>query len=433
MRRLSLVFLPLLLLIFVSSSMMSDSPHGKDFKLSCDLCHNSNSWKLDKSIYAFNHDKTAFPLTGQHSTLDCRVCHTSLVFSEAKTSCVDCHTDMHYQTVGPDCARCHSTKSWIVENVTDMHQRSRFPLLGAHRTADCSVCHKSASLLRFEPLGIQCYDCHQADYQAATAPNHVQGNFSKDCIKCHGVNSLTWNSTNVDHSFFPLTLGHAIDCSKCHTNGGFSGLSMDCVSCHISNYNNSTNPNHSTNHFPTTCGDCHTTNPGWKPATFTIHNNYFVLTGAHVTISCDKCHNGNYSTVLPQTCVGCHQTDYNNTNNPPHATSQFGTDCQTCHNTTAWIPATFDHDGKYFPIYSGHHAGTWTLCSDCHTNPSNYAIFDCISCHAHSNQGQVDNAHQGVSGYSYNSQACYNCHPTGSSGKLNNQMRMKKSNNINKN
>ena len=101
---------------------------------------------------------------------------------------------------------------------------------------------------------------------------------------------------------------------------------------------------------------------------------------------------------------------------PPHASAQFPTDCQTCHTTTAWIPSTFNHDGQYFPIYSGHHAGKWTLCADCHTNASNYQVFSCIDCHAHSNQAQVNSDHQGVSGYSYNSVACYNCHPTGSSG-----------------
>jgi hypothetical protein len=114
--------------------------------------------------------------------------------------------------------------------------------------------------------------------------------------------------------------------------------------------------------------------------------------------------------------VGCHLNDYNQTTNPPHASAQFPTDCQTCHTTVAWSPSTFNHDGQYFPIYSGHHAGTWTLCSECHTNNSNYAVFSCIDCHQHSNQSEVNNQHQGVSGYSYTSAACYSCHPTGSSG-----------------
>ncbi len=414
MRKLSLVILSLLVVVFLSAKLMSDSPHGKDFNLPCELCHSSKSWKLDKSIYAFDHNKTAFALTGEHQSLDCRICHPTLVFSDAKTSCIDCHTDMHNQTVGPDCGRCHTTKSWIVENITEIHQRSRFPLLGPHYTTDCSVCHKSASLLRFEPLGTLCYDCHQANYESAKNPDHVKGNFSTDCSTCHSVTSFTWTSLNVNHDFFPLVQGHAnLDCSRCHTSGSFDGLSPVCVSCHQATYDATTNPNHSAAKIPTSCSDCHTLNPGWKPATFTIHDTYYALTGKHATISCDQCHNGNYSTPLPITCVGCHQADYNNTNNPNHAAAQFGTDCQTCHNTSAWIPSTFDHDNKYFPIYSGKHQGTWTLCTDCHTTPNNYGVFSCIDCHAH-NKTDMDNAHSGVGGYEYNSLACYSCHPTGS-------------------
>lgn len=487
MRKLSLIILSLIAVAFLPHRVLADSPHGIGFNLSCDLCHNSTNWTLDKSIYAFNHSTTAFPLTGQHQAVNCRSCHPTLVFSEAKTACNECHTDMHNQTVGPDCGRCHTSKSWIVENITELHQRSRFPLLGAHRTTDCSNCHKSASLLRFEPLGVLCYDCHQANYNAATQPNHVQGNFSKDCIQCHSINGSTWTSSNVDHSFFPLTKGHGnLNCSRCHTNGSFTNISNQCVSCHVSNYNTSANPNHKSANIPTTCADCHTTDFGWKPATFTIHNTYYALTGAHITTNCDQCHNGNYAvtantcvgchqanydnsqnpnhkvaniptscadchtttpgwkpasfaihntywqltgahatttcnqchngvyTNTPNTCVGCHLTAYNQTTNPPHASSQFGTDCQSCHSTSAWVPATFDHDSKYFPIYSGKHQGTWTLCTDCHTTASNYAIFSCIDCHAHNNQSSVNNQHQGVGGYSYTSLACYSCHPTGS-------------------
>lgn len=279
MRKLSLVILPLLVFVFISAKYASDSPHGKDFSLSCDLCHSSDSWKLDKSIYAFDHNKTRFPLEGQHQVTDCRSCHPTLVFADAKTACVECHTDMHYQTVGPDCGRCHTPKSWIVDNVTEIHQRSRFPLTGPHYTTDCSLCHKSASLLRFEPLGVLCYDCHEANYLATTSPNHVLGGYSKNCTDCHSPNDFTWTSTNVNHDFFPLTLGHAnVNCNTCHTSGNYTNISKDCNSCHMPDYNASLNPNHQQAQIPVTCADCHTTIPGWKPATFAIHSNYWALT-----------------------------------------------------------------------------------------------------------------------------------------------------------
>jgi hypothetical protein len=235
------------------------------------------------------------------------------------------------------------------------------------------------------------------------------------CYSCHPTGSVS-GAFNHNNSGFPLTGAHTtVLCSACHTSG-FSGTPTACSACHISSYNQTNNPTHSTLGISTDCASCHTTNPGWTPALFPIHNNYWQLTGAHATITnCDQCHNGNYNTA-PNTCVGCHLNDYNQTNNPPHQTEQFPTDCQSCHTTTAWIPSTFNHDNQYFPIYSGHHAGVWTLCSDCHTTPTNYQLFSCIDCHAHSNQSQVNNQHQGVSGYSYNSAACYSCHPTGSSG-----------------
>ena len=107
-----------------------------------------------KGTYAFNHDSTKFQLEGQHQSIDCKMCHTSFVFSQAEPDCMSCHTDMHYQTVGFECARCHTPKSWIVENINDIHRQGRFPLVGAHVTADCQQCHPSASLLKFEPQGI---------------------------------------------------------------------------------------------------------------------------------------------------------------------------------------------------------------------------------------------------------------------------------------
>jgi hypothetical protein len=183
------------------------------------------------------------------------------------------------------------------------------------------------------------------------------------------------------------------------------------------NFNASLNPNHAALGIPTTCNTCHSTSPNWVPASFPIHNNYYVLAGAHISIAnnCAQCHNGNYN-VTPNTCVGCHQADYNQTTSPPHAASQFPTSCTDCHSQTAWSPANWNHDGQYFPIYSGKHKNEWDACTDCHPNPANYAVFTCTTaCHP---QSSMNNKHQGVSGYSYTSTACLNCHPNGSGGKM---------------
>ena len=705
MCKLSLIF-SLILLAGIAGAQQS--PHGEKLAFSCTDCHTTEGWKFSQATAKFSHDLTTFKLEGQHFYTDCAACHKTLVFSEAKSNCVDCHTDMHNNTVGPNCAECHTPKSWIVNNITEIHQNSRFPLLGAHNTADCSDCHTSASKLEFQPLGIECYDCHRADYQAATNPNHVQSSISTNCFECHRIDAFEWSASGINHDFFPLTKGHAIencaechttgisapisancydchqkdynsavnpshqnsgfstnctechstdpdwkpanfkthdaqyfpiysgshrgewesctechtqpgnfnsfscvdchehnksdmdkehrgengysynsnacftchpngnkegafnhnstafplkgahaqtDCIECHSNGyagtsmlcsschtnkyneavnpnhvnagisneceichtdenwvpsifnhttttgfeltnghsgkqcsechkgttteassecischqanyneaenhvaqnfpkeclqchtttswddadfdhnktafpltgshvatecsachtnGYAGTSTLCNSCHSKNYNESVNPNHLSLAISTNCEECHKTGPGWDPALFPSHNDYYELNGAHATVSgnCFLCHNGNY-TNTPNTCYACHTSDYNNTKDPAHATAQFSTDCKSCHTENAWEPSTFDHDNQYFPIYSGKHRGGWNSCVDCHTQPTNFAVFSCVDCHEH-NKTEMDSKHREESGYVYASINCFTCHPKG--------------------
>jgi hypothetical protein len=115
----------------------------------------------------------------------------------------------------------------------------------------------------------------------------------------------------------------------------------------------------------------------------------------------------------PTDCYSCHKAQYNSVTNPNHVAAHFPTTCNTCHNTTTWLGAVFNH--TWFPIYSGTHAGKWMTCNDCHVNPSNFAVFSCISCHQHA-QSLTDPHHSGVSGYVYNATSCYSCHPTGQGG-----------------
>jgi nitrate/TMAO reductase-like tetraheme cytochrome c subunit len=164
------------------------------------------------------------------------------------------------------------------------------------------------------------------------------------------------------------------------------------------------------NNFSQDCSECHNTT-AWAPATFDHNQTQFPLTGAHIILQCLDCHSSGYSGT-PTECFACHETAYNTTTNPNHAAAGFPTDCQQCHNTSNWNQTTWDHDAQYFPIYSGKHQGKWTDCADCHVNPSNYAVFECIFCHEH-NQQEMDEKHQGVSGYIYQSIACYDCHPDG--------------------
>ena len=133
--------------------------------------------------------------------------------------------------------------------------------------------------------------------------------------------------------------------------------------------------------------------------------------GCHVSTTWDRFR---HSSILD--CQLCHLDDYNATTSPDHQTIGFGTDCATCHSTTTWSwinGAGFNHDGAYFPIYSGKHRGKWTECTDCHMTPGNFAAFECLQCHEHDDPADLADKHKDVNGYQYLSQACFACHPRG--------------------
>jgi hypothetical protein len=106
---------------------------------------------------------------------------------------------------------------------------------------------------------------------------------------------------------------------------------------------------------------------------------------------------------LPTDCYGCHAAAYNTTTNPAHAAAGFPTTCATCHTTTTWLGATFNH--TYFPVNHGNANG---VCATCHINPANYLVFQCTQCHGGGNAANF--SHPNVGGYVYNSINCYQCH-----------------------
>jgi hypothetical protein len=215
-------------------------------------------------------------------------------------------------------------------------------------------------------------------------------------------------SFDIHNNYYQLNGAHATianDCAACH-NGDYNNTPNNCVGCHLDDYNNTSDPNHLAAQFPTDCATCHTES-AWSPANYNHDATNFPLTGGHIGLDCLECHSGGY-TNTPTECQACHLDDYNNTNNPNHAGAQFPTDCATCHTTNpGWTPANFDHDGQYFPIYSGAHDGEWDQCIDCHINSNDYTIFTCITCHT---QAQTDDDHTDVTGYIYESNACFACH-----------------------
>jgi hypothetical protein len=387
--------------------------HRGELGAECARCHTARSF-LDRTVMQRVHQTTRFPLTGAHVTVDCSSCHTpaaqgQLRFVNRSTECVSCHLTVYNATTNPphlsagfpqQCEVCHTTVAW--NRARFDHNATTFPLTGAHRAVLCANCHGDGV---YRGKSTACASCHTKDYNATTDPPHASTGFPMTCEGCH--NTTTWVGATFDHNTtrFPLTGAHKpLACNSCHGDGVFAGKSTQCVSCHLDKYNATTDPKHSNAGFSTDCTTCHTTT-AWSGATFNHSTTQFPLTGAHVPLDCNACHGDGVYRGKSTACVSCHLTDYNGTNNPPHATAGFPSTCATCHTTTAWAGATFNH--TYFPTNHGNANGT---CSTCHTNSANYAVFTCTTCHA---QGTTDSHHRQVSGYRYDSNACYSCHPRG--------------------
>jgi hypothetical protein len=376
----------------------------------CQDCHSLNpGWKPSK----FDH--TLFPLKLGHSTPVCSDCHTNGNYVSTSADCYSCHQKNYLATTNPNhvtngfaktCQNCHTVNvTWKPASLN----HSKFPLTLGHAAINCVDCHIGSN---YTSTSAACYSCHQKNYIATTNPNHTGAGFATVCTTCH-TTAPGWKPATFNHSTFPLTLGHAgLTCIDCHKGGNYTTTSKDCYSCHQQTYTATTNPNHTVAGFPTACATCHTTTPGWKPANF--NHTTFPLTLGHSTPACADCHKGNYTTTSKD-CYSCHVTDYNNSTNPNHRTLAFATVCTQCHTTNpGWKPASYtQHDSQSFPIYSGKHQGKWTVCTDCHTNTANYTIFTCITCHR---KPDMDSKHSGRSGYSYDSPACFRCHPRGNAG-----------------
>ncbi|MBK9550045.1 MAG: hypothetical protein IPO52_13310 [Gemmatimonadetes bacterium] len=390
-------------------------PHAAaGFATDCTTCHTTTRWQGA----TFNHGTTRFPLTGGHQAASCASCHADNVYRGKSMTCVSCHRTDYDGTRTPahaaagystDCTTCHTTTRW--QGATFNHSTTRFPLTGGHLTATCASCHADGV---YAGKSTTCVSCHRTNYDATRTPAHAAAGYSTDCTTCH--TTTQWLGATFNHSTtqFPLTGAHqAVSCASCHADGVYRGKPTTCISCHQTDFSRTTTPPHAAAGFSTTCTTCHTTTR-WEGATFNHGTTAFPLTGAHITTSCATCHLNNVYRGLPATCISCHQQDYTSATNPSHSGSAFPTTCATCHTTTRWQGATFDHDGPYFPIYSGNHRGRWASCATCHTAPGNYAVYTCMSSGCHS-RTSTDSEHRGRSGYQYVATACYSCHPRGRS------------------
>ena len=395
----------------------SPNHQAAGFPANCDSCHkpSDSTWR-NTGTGAFSHN-AVYPLVGTHATVSCQVCHKNNLYKGRPRDCVGCHQADYNKTQSPNhlaagfplsCDACHRATDPAFKGsgaATSFNHNSVFALVGQHGTLECVTCHKNSV---FKGTPRDCVGCHQADYAATRNPNHLTAGFGTTCETCHRPTDPQWAGANFNHNAtFALVGLHATTaCATCHVNGIFKGTPRTCVGCHQAKYNATRSPNHASTGFNTTCDTCHReTDLQWTGASFN-HNSTFALVGKHAATACATCHVNNLYKGTPRTCVGCHLANYNATRTPNHASTGFNTTCETCHRATdsAWTQGTFTH--TRFPITGPHNVA----CAQCHTTPNNYQVFSCTVCHTRS---ETDGHHRGKSGYVYDSNACYSCHPNG--------------------
>ena len=253
------------------------------------------------SVQQINQHLNRFPLIGAHATLDCDSCHKSAAvgqFQGLSTACFSCHQQdfINTKSIGIDhvvlklSTACESATRWTTGWARSLTTWSYWLCLdGRPRYAwIAAACHAGG---KFNTASATCVGCHLADFNKTNNPPHAQADFPTTCQTCHSTTA--WNPTTFDHNTFtkfPLTGAHvSVGCNLCHINGQFVGTPTDCASCHMKDFNGTTNPNHVTSGFPTTCQQCHTT-ATWTTLLLITTATGFSLTGAHSALQCAQCH-----------------------------------------------------------------------------------------------------------------------------------------------
>ena len=196
------------------------SPHTR-MAWGCADCHTSVGWKS----VTFEHGRTGFQLDGRHATLTCRQCHRIEDFRGVDANCATCHPDHHQGALGRQCQDCHTSTDWRAEAFD--HDRTAFPLWGAHGAVECARCHANDVTFQFADPPAACLDCHERDF--SRAPTSVHLSAGPDCETCHV--SDTWQGGH-DPAWFEIRSGHhQAPCGRCHKQAN-DYSSYTCADCH---------------------------------------------------------------------------------------------------------------------------------------------------------------------------------------------------------
>ena len=364
-----------------------DDVHRGAFGRNCTQCHTTAGWRtILQSADDFGfHDKTKFPLRGEHTSVACKTCHgpfpgqRAIFKGLAHGRCADCHVDAHVGQIDKDdkgavpCERCHTVNGFVpVLFDAVAHARTRYPLEGAHQAIACTACHTVddklprkvppavrakverqrrrllISTARIELPGLQrvgedgpvrCESCHD-DPHAGQFDARTK---DKGCAACHQTTGFRDERFDHDDSRFALTGKHkAVACSRCHVEEPakkkqpplvrYRPLPLQCGTCHsdehVGQFSSSTGKGRGAVDV-VDCTRCHQTS-GFQPSTFQHDDpaqTTFILEGKHKDVPCAKCH----------AAVSIKGVDDDGKTTVRY--KPVPTDCATCHDD--------EHEGRF--------------------------------------------------------------------------------------
>lgn len=404
----------------------------------CVTCHNESDWK---QIHGFDHDKsTRYAIDGKHLELKCAECHLTRnakakpvvwlnpgVYKWAKLeekTCENCHKNPHIgkfsaEVLKKKCTVCHITQDWFQMKGTKSfdHDKTRFPLTGAHTATTCKQCHtvpgKQAEkqVYKFKDAANGfCVECHKNVHKGAFTSKYA----ATACKVCHSTTDFVRRlEFNHDETQMRLNGAHKVaKCEACHAPTGnrmtlltpnvnvkrfpagkpfehakyiFSDLkNKDCLTCHSDVHKGQLGRD---------CMKCHTETE-WKIAKFDhTENTDYPLRDKHAEVACKECHkpvknkfvremNKEVAVIqyadISKACVDCHKDVHK---------GNFGKQCQECHTERGWAITKGFHTN--FTLTGIHYE---LECSECHVDGRKLAGLSqqCLACH------QKDDVHFGT-------------------------------------
>jgi hypothetical protein len=227
----------------------------------------------------------------------------------------------------------------------------------------------------------KCYACH-SDHQGS---DFSPAQAALDDFD-HSITGFSLIRHQVDYDASPIA------CEACHDflasnqdikSGNKVDTNQKCQLCHAAR--DLAFMDAHTGEFGPTCTGCH--DGVDRMVDFDHQQTDFPLDGIHTQIECTACHVDAAKMIrfegISGRCSACHLE-------PAMHAGVFSSDCEACHNTQAWVPASlegasFDHAVQTRFSLARHqkdYAGSPMECSTCHT--SDLTSLDnstCIDCH----------------------------------------------------